>query len=111
MRAAFNHPYYRETASGQLDALTREWVADALRGSPELDARDIAVYVASGEVTLTGCVESQGEADLAERIADRVPGVMAVFNHLQLTAAYADHGGDGHAQSKGMFPIAGLDPL
>ena len=110
MRAAFNHPYYRETASGQLDALTREWVADALRGSPELDASDIAVYVASGEVTLTGCVVSRSESDLAERIADRVPGVMAVFNHLQLTAAYMDHGGDGHAGSK-QIPIVGLDLL
>jgi hypothetical protein len=111
MRAAFSHPYYRETALGQLDALTREWVVDALRGSPELDARDVAVHVASGEVTLTGCVETEGASALAERIADRVPGVMAVFNHLQLTAAYVDHGGDGHAQQNGYTPIAGLDSM
>lgn len=111
MRAAFRHPYYRETAVAQLDALTREWVSDALRSSPDLDARDIGVYVASGEVTLTGIVESEGDARLAERIADRVPGVMAVFSHLQVAPSYVDHGGDGLAQPNGVTPIAGLDVM
>jgi hypothetical protein len=49
--------------------------------------------------------------ELAERIADRVPGVMAVFNHLQLMSVHLDVGGDGHAQAAAMLPIAGLDLL
>jgi hypothetical protein len=111
MRAAFRHPYYRETGLAQLDALTREWVADALRSSPDLDACDIGVSVASGEVTLNGLVGSARDVQLAERIADRVPGVMAVFNDLEVAAAYVDHGGDGHAQLDGMAPTAGVDVM
>jgi osmotically-inducible protein OsmY len=50
---------------------------------PRLDAREIAVSVRDGDVTLEGDVEDRRARRLAEDIAAAVPGVRDVFNRLQ----------------------------
>ena len=43
---------------------------------------DVVVSVAEGEVTLTGELETQGDVELLERLALRVPGVLGVESSL-----------------------------
>jgi hypothetical protein len=56
-----------------------QWMSDDAR----LDAREIAVSVRDGDVTLEGDVENRAARRLAEDIAAAVPGVRDVFNRLQ----------------------------
>jgi hypothetical protein len=51
----------------------------------EVDATDITVRVANGEVTLEGSVETRHMKRLAEDIAEDVPGVLDVHNNVRVT--------------------------
>jgi hypothetical protein len=55
-----------------------------------LDARDITVRVAGGQVDLEGTVDSDGARRLAEHIADSVPGVRDIDNELRVRSARPD---------------------
>ncbi|MET0339954.1 MAG: BON domain-containing protein [Polyangiales bacterium] len=66
------------------DERIREDVSDRLGTSDRLDPSEIEVTVSSGEVTLTGSVQSRGEKYLAEEIADDVSGVNEVNNQLRV---------------------------
>ena len=66
------------------DTALREEVAEALRLHPGLDARDIDIYVAEGEVTLLGVVNSFREEQLAIDISHRCPGITSVMSQLRL---------------------------
>jgi BON domain-containing protein len=55
-----------------------------LTWSPDLDASDILVSVANGEVTLSGGVDDRWQKRLAGDIADDVAGVRDVFNQLRV---------------------------
>lgn len=66
-------------------ALTRD-VEAALLADPATDAYEIAVSANSGEVTLSGQVDSWQERSLAETVAQQVRGVRAVHNNLSLAA-------------------------
>lgn len=59
-------------------------VNEALTRDPDVDATDIAVRVAGGEVTLEGTVEDRRMKRLAEGAAESVSGVVDVHNRLRL---------------------------
>jgi osmotically-inducible protein OsmY len=59
-------------------------VEQALKWEPSIDAREIAVTVKNGVVTLTGYVSSYAEKWTAERVAKRVAGVTALANDIQV---------------------------
>ncbi len=59
-------------------------VLDELRWEPTVDAAHIGVSVKNGVVTLTGHVPSYAEKYAAERAAQRVHGVRAVANEIDV---------------------------
>ncbi|MEA2351573.1 MAG: hypothetical protein QOG86_2514 [Thermoleophilaceae bacterium] len=58
-----------------------------LEWEPDIEAKNIAVKVADGVVTLTGFVPSYSDKFEAERVAKRVRGVKAVANDLEVKLA------------------------
>ncbi|HKO14955.1 MAG TPA: BON domain-containing protein [Gemmatimonadaceae bacterium] len=69
------------------DERITEDVNEALTDDPDLDASDIEVRVAQGEVTLTGSVPSRGAKRLAEDLAEGATGVRDVRNQLTVNRA------------------------
>ena len=74
------------------DERIREDVSDRLTENPVLDASDIEVAVAGGEVTLAGSVDSRYSKRLAEDLADDVSGVKHVQNNLRVRQAETQRG-------------------
>lgn len=66
------------------DERIREDVCEALAYHPYIDASDVEVAVADGEVTLTGAVEDRRTKRLVEDVVDDVHGVTDVHNQLRL---------------------------
>jgi osmotically-inducible protein OsmY len=66
------------------DADIRRDVEDELRWDPDIDAKDIAVSVHDGIVTLTGFVRSYAQRLEAERDTKRVAGVVGVANDVHV---------------------------
>jgi osmotically-inducible protein OsmY len=66
------------------DDRIKEDINDRLTDHPYLDASDIEVIVAAGEVTLTGLVDSRNAKRMAEEIAEDVSGVANVENRLKV---------------------------
>jgi osmotically-inducible protein OsmY len=81
------------------DDRLREEVCDRLTDNEWLDASDVEVNVAAGEVILTGTVDSRYAKRLAENIAESVSGVHNVQNNLRVQSYQA--GADA--------PVAGMD--
>jgi len=61
-------------------------IATALAREAAVDPAAVSVTVAGGLVTLIGTVDSAAQAQAAERIAQRAPGVAAVFDQLEVRA-------------------------
>jgi osmotically-inducible protein OsmY len=59
-------------------------VMDELKWEPSVTANEIGVSVADGVVTLTGTVPTFAEKKAAERAAQRVAGVRAVAEEIQI---------------------------
>jgi hypothetical protein len=66
------------------DERIRDDVCDCLTDDPRLDASGIDVKVKSGEVTLSGSVDSRQAKRHAEELIDRVSGVRDVHNGLRV---------------------------
>lgn len=66
------------------DERIREDVCDRLSWHDEVDATDIGVSVANGEVTLDGTVDTRHMKRLAEDIVEDVPGVVDVHNTIRV---------------------------
>ncbi|HKG14405.1 MAG TPA: BON domain-containing protein [Pyrinomonadaceae bacterium] len=66
------------------DERIREEINDRLTDNDWLDASDVDVSVTSGEVTLSGTVDSRYSKRLAEDIAESVTGVANVQNNLRV---------------------------
>jgi osmotically-inducible protein OsmY len=66
------------------DKLLREQVTRELEWDPKLDASHIGVTANDGAVTLTGHVRSYAERMAAVRAAERVTGVKAVVDELEV---------------------------
>jgi osmotically-inducible protein OsmY len=62
----------------------RHDVEEELDWDPELNARDIAVSVRNGVVTLAGFVHGFGEKMHAEEAAKRVAGVVGIANDIEV---------------------------
>jgi len=69
------------------DERIREDVCDRLTDESRIDASDIDVTVADGEVTLAGSVRSREEKRFAEDLIERISGVRDVNNHLKVKSA------------------------
>lgn len=67
------------------DERIQEDVCEALTADHDVDATDIEVTVAGGEVTLTGIVPERSMKRLAAAIADRCRGVTDVHNQLRVS--------------------------
>ena len=65
------------------DPRIREDVCECLTQDEDLDASEIEVGVADGEVTLTGNVTSRLDKRYAEDLSARVSGVRDVHNLLR----------------------------
>ncbi|MGH7793944.1 MAG: BON domain-containing protein [Candidatus Binatia bacterium] len=63
-----------------------EEVCERLTDHPSIDATEIDVTVADGDVTLTGRVESRTVKHLTENMVETVSGVKEVHNQLRITA-------------------------
>ncbi|MBF9197384.1 BON domain-containing protein [Microvirga terrestris] len=66
------------------DLVLQQLVIDELEFEPSVDAANIGVAVDSGVVTLTGHVGSYAEKIAAERAAQRVRGVRAIAQEIQV---------------------------
>lgn len=66
------------------DEKIREEIHDRLTHNWHLDASEIEVAVAGGEVTLTGWVGTRRDRRLAEEIADSVLGVRDLHNKIEV---------------------------
>jgi hypothetical protein len=66
------------------DSRILEDVSDRLADDGRLDASDIEVVVATGEVTLNGIVRSRPDKRRAEDLAERASGVTHVQNNLRV---------------------------
>jgi hypothetical protein len=66
------------------DARIEEDVNDRLTEDPHVDATEIQVSVAGGEVTLAGIVDSRAARRRAEDVAESVSGVTYVMNNLRV---------------------------
>jgi osmotically-inducible protein OsmY len=87
-------------------------VKEELGWNPDLDAKDIAVSVDGGVVTLTGFVKSYTEKYEAEAAAKRVAGVIAVANDLEVRMPAVDErpdpdiARDAAAALKSQLPVS-----
>ncbi len=63
---------------------TKNEVLEELKWEPSVNEADIGVIVRDGIVTLTGTVDSFAEKAAAERAAQRVLGVKAVANEIEI---------------------------
>jgi osmotically-inducible protein OsmY len=66
------------------DSRINDDVCDRLCDSAEVDATDIEVQVANGEVTLTGRVSDRSQKRRAEDLIEQVSGVREVHNNLRV---------------------------
>ena len=83
------------------DARIAEDVNDELTDDWRLDASDIEVSVAEGEVTLSGTVHSREDKRLAEDLADNVSGVRNVQNNLRVEPQQSGGLGSGSITAGG----------
>ncbi len=84
------------------DDRIREDVNEELTRNPDIDASDIEVKVESGEVTLTGTVDSRQTKRLAEDLAEGCSGVHEVHNQLRIKhpqSGNAPEGGEARPKS------------
>jgi osmotically-inducible protein OsmY len=74
------------------DERIREEVNDRLTAHGLIDATDVECRVQSGEVTLTGFVDSRAAKRAAEDIAEDVAGVREVHNQLRIRTHAGEEG-------------------
>jgi Lar family restriction alleviation protein len=92
------------------DSDIRRDVEDELRWDPDIDATDIAVTVRNGVVTLTGVVRSYMQNYQAESDAQRVAGVVAVANDIQIRLPDVDERPDPEIAREAVARIQGELP-
>jgi osmotically-inducible protein OsmY len=76
--------FYREDVMMKTDAQLQKDVMEELKWEPCVTASEIGVSVAKGVVTLNGTVPTYAEKWAAERAAQRVSGVKAIAEEIQI---------------------------
>jgi osmotically-inducible protein OsmY len=66
------------------DDKIREEIWELLTNNVDLDASEVELHVESGEVTMTGTVDSRDAKWLAEDLVNSVSGVREVNNRLKV---------------------------
>ena len=61
-----------------------EEIRELLTNNPDLDASEVELHIESGEVTLTGTIDSRDARWLAEDLVNSVTGVREVNNRLKV---------------------------
>src|SRR3954470_15177193 len=92
------------------DERIREDINERLTQDHHVDATEIEVAVARGEVTLTGIVDSRRARRRAEDIADAVLGVTHVQNNLRVHEGGREHAGGASAVSSTSAPAHAEEP-
>ena len=77
------------------DARIEEDACEALYHHGQIDASNIDVSVQSGEITLTGTVETRQEKRLAEDILESISGVKDITNQLRVQRAQGQFASSG----------------
>jgi hypothetical protein len=80
------------------DERIREDVCERMEEHPGLDASEIEVQVAEGEVTLTGAVSDRHQKRIAEDCAEDVSGVKDVTNRIRVRKGGASGSGSPERQ-------------
>ncbi|MDB5038841.1 MAG: Transport-associated protein [Bacteriovoracaceae bacterium] len=76
------------------DAEISKQVIDEFQFDPILRDREIGVSVKDGVATLTGKVDSYYEKRLAEKVVERVPGIKAIANELEVRLPFENERSD-----------------
>jgi osmotically-inducible protein OsmY len=76
------HPVHAATLTPD-ERISHE-VVHSLDVHPGVSARELAVTVSGGEVTLRGAVEDDGMRAAAEELTRQISGVTSVLNHLRV---------------------------
>jgi osmotically-inducible protein OsmY len=85
------------------DERIREDVCDRLCDESNVDASEIEIQVAKGEVTLSGSVSSRDQRRAAEDCVENISGVKHVQNNLRVQdKGSSDQSGSSSAQKTGM---------
>ena len=69
------------------DERIKEDISDRLGDDPYIDATEIEIVVANGEVTLIGSVNDRMDKRRAEDLAERVSGVLNVENRIRVKSS------------------------
>ena len=72
------------------DERIQEDILDRLTQHGQIDASDISVQVSSGDVTLTGAVNTRQEKHMAEDVAESVTGVRDIQNQIKVRQGLAN---------------------
>jgi hypothetical protein len=72
------------TAQRLVDEQLRAGVERALRKNPTLMSEHLDVSIKNGVVTLTGLVFDDWDMRIAQRAANRIPGVKRVINDMEI---------------------------
>ncbi len=84
------------------DERIREEINDRLTAHGLIDATEVECRVASGEVTLTGFVDSRAAKRAAEDLTEDIHGVREVHNQLRIRSRASDEGGVGRTSVLGL---------
>lgn len=95
--AGYPFPVAEPATEPPNDAATRSRVCEALRSDPDLDASEIDVYVANGEVYLLGVVGGLHDEQHALDIAWDCEGVRCALSQLRFGGNAARDSSEGIA--------------
>jgi osmotically-inducible protein OsmY len=89
------------------DERIKEDISDRLGDDPYIDATEIEIVVANGDVTLIGSVNDRIDKRRAEDLAERVTGVQNVENRIRVRSSEGIFGKDTGKGVSGMSSPAG----
>jgi osmotically-inducible protein OsmY len=88
------------------DQTMKQNVLDELSWEPSINAAHIGVTARNGVVTMTGHVASYAEKCAAERAVERVSGIKAVAQDLEVHYPFSDQNGDDDIAKRALQAIA-----
>ena len=88
------------------DQTTKQTVLDELSWEPSINAAHIGVTARDGVVTMTGHVASYAEKYAAERAAERVSGVKAIAQELEVRYPSSAENGDDDVAKRALQALA-----